>query len=756
MSGGRTLWQVLAVYVTASWIVLQVVDVVTDNMGLPDWVFPFALLLLLIGLPIIIATAVVQGRLAARVERTASAAADHAASAVSPPPTPEPRAHHRLLTWRNAIVGGVLALVLLVVVTSGFMFMRNRGIGPVGSLVAKGMLEERAPIVLAEFSGPEPSITTAATEALRIDLSQSDVIALVDPASLTGALVRMERDPDEKLTLETAREIAVREGYAAVIAGDITPVGSGYVLTCRIVDAASGRTLASARQSASNADEIIPAIDRLSARMRERVGESYSDLRADEPLEQVTTSSLEALQKYSEAVAIFDVGGDESLGNALLEEAVELDPGFAMAWRKLGLTRRGGRSRRIEAMEKAFEHRDRLTERERLHTEAIYSRMITRDYQASITAYERLIELDPNDDWALNNIAVVYSDDLGDYALAEEYYERASAADSTSVLSIRNAAITEMNQGKLDEAEATLDRIYEKFPGDDVSVGLRVALAANRGDYGAALVTAQRFDELPADPVTMMNKASWLSAIAATQGRLADAEAFALESARHHEESGRSSPLLSMAGSLVWVDLNVRRDTAHARERLASFLRSDGFAEQNPLNRPYGQVVDYLAEFGDRAETEAMIAEFESEVPEEYRQDLEDVYLDWEGALLAAEGRYEEAIATLRQREHRGCTLCRYAPLARVYDQAGVSDSAIAYYESYINAPSTYRLFWDSNSLGPTLERLAVLYDEAGDMENAALYYARFVELWKDADAELQPRVESAQQRLNEIFAARG
>ena len=104
----------------------------------------------------------------------------------------------------------------------------------------------------------------------------------------------------------------------------------------------------------------------------------------------------------------------------------------------------------------------------------------------------------------------------------------------------------------------------------------------------------------------------------------------------------------------------------------------------------------------------------------------------------------------------RACTLCRYSPLAQVYDQAGARDSAIAYYAGYVNAFDSHRAFWDASRLGPALERLAVLYDEAGDLENAALYYARFVELWKNADPELQPRVEAAQQRLNEIFAARG
>jgi len=752
MSGKRTLWQVLALYVGASWVILQVVDIVKDNMGLPDWVFPFALLLLLVGLPIIVATAVVQGRHSAAM---AAARAEPVDSQQVAAPMPEQEAHHRLLTWKNAIVGGGLALVLLVVVTAGFMFMRNQGIGPVGSLVASGMLDDHAPIVLAQFESPDPSIGTAATEALRIDLSQSDVVALVDPASLTEALARMERDPDEPLTLEVAREVAVREGYAAVIAGDITAVGNGYALTSRIVDAASGQTLASARQSAANADEIIPAIDRLSAKMRERVGESYSDLRADEPLDQVTTGSLEALEKYSEGIEIFEVGGDEDLGNALLEEAVELDPGFAMAWRKLGLTRIG-RARRIEAMEKAFENRDRLTERERLLTEAIYYEQIVRDYQASITAYERLLEMDPNDDWALNNLGVVYDQDLGDYALAEEYYERANAADSNNVLSFRNAARAEINQGKLDEARTSLDGVYSMFPDDQGSAGLRVALETNLGDYDAAVAAAELFSELPPDPRVDMSRTAWLSAIAATRGRLAEAEALALESARHHEASGRTRPLLSMANAFVWIDFTVRNDPARARERLEAMLEADGFSELDPLNRGYGGVINMLANVGTRAEVEALIAEFESEVPEEYRQDLDDQYLSWEGTLLSREGRYDEAIATFRQREVPGCQMCRHMPLARVYDEAGMPDSAIAFYERYVDEFEAFRVYWDENLLGPSLERLGQLYDEAGDLENAALYYARFVELWENADDELQPRVRAARARLDEIVRSRG
>ena len=165
----RNLWQILALYAGASWVVLQVVDVVKQNLGLPDWVFPFALLLLLIGLPIIVATALVQGR-----QVPAAAGGESVGAEAGEPVGSAPEdATRKLFTWRNALLGGGLAFVLLAIVTGGFMFMRDRGIGPVGSLVASGLLEEKAAIVVADFEGEDPSLARAATQAFRVDLSQS-------------------------------------------------------------------------------------------------------------------------------------------------------------------------------------------------------------------------------------------------------------------------------------------------------------------------------------------------------------------------------------------------------------------------------------------------------------------------------------------------------------------------------------------------------------------------------------------------------
>jgi len=747
MIGGRTLLQVLGFYAAGSWVVLQVVDVLKENMGLPDWVFPFAFILLMIGLPVILTTAIVQKRMA----DASAAPADVAASPV-PDPSPEVR---RMFTWKNALVGGGLAFVMLAVVTAGFMYMRNSGIGPVGSLVASGLLEDRAPIVIAEFESQDASIGAAATEALRIDLAQSEVVEVVEPAALVGALERMERDPSDPLTFDVAREVAVREGYPAVITGEIQSVGNGYTLSARIVDAGSGQTLASHRESATDADAIIPAIDRLSSKMRERIGESYSDLRADAPLDEVTTASLEALEKYTEAIAVFDRGGDIDLMNDLLEEAVAIDSGFAMAWRKLGLTR-DTRSGRIEALENAYNGRDRLTDRERLLTEAAYHERVRRDFRPAINAYERLIEMDPNDTWALNNLGVIYDQDLGQYDVAYDYYLRAFERDSSTAVHLRNVSRTEINLGRYEEAAAHIALASERFPTDDAVARLRVDLAASQQDFESVTAAAESYRDLPSDPRNDMVRLATLSDVALVHGRLQEAERLAEESARAHERAGLPNPGRSMLSGFVWADAGVRRDTEAARRRLEALLAAEPLDADDPVNRNYIGTAFQWARLGDRARAEALLAEFEAEVPEEYRTDLDNPYLGIEGLLLMSEGQFEQAIETFRKREQRGCVLCEYMPVAIAFDSLGMRDSAIAYYEGYVEADWNGRLGWDDDTLAPTLERLGQLNDEAGDLEQAALYYARFVELWADADDELQPRVQAAQARLDEILRQRG
>ena len=161
----------------------------------------------------------------------------------------------------------------------------------VGTLQAKGLIKDRQPILLAEFENraPDSTLGPTLTEALRVDLSQSETVKLLDGEAVGGALTRMQKPATTVLTPAIARELAQREGVPAIVEGEIDPVGKSYVISAKVISAANGSSLTALRETAASDAELIPAIDRLSRALRERIGESLVTIRADEPLEHVTT-----------------------------------------------------------------------------------------------------------------------------------------------------------------------------------------------------------------------------------------------------------------------------------------------------------------------------------------------------------------------------------------------------------------------------------------------------------------------------------
>src|SRR5438034_479615 len=175
---------------------------------------------------------------------------------------------------------------------------------------ALGVLTLASRLVLADFENrtPDSTLGPSLTEALRVDLTQSPVVRLLDAARIGAALGRMGRAAGTPLDLAAARDLAQREGAKAVVHGQIDRVGRGYVLSAELVSAADGAVLVALRENAKDDGAIIDAVDRLSGKLRERIGESLKTIRASEPLEQVTTGSLEALRKYSQALKANDAG----------------------------------------------------------------------------------------------------------------------------------------------------------------------------------------------------------------------------------------------------------------------------------------------------------------------------------------------------------------------------------------------------------------------------------------------------------------
>ncbi|MEJ2218126.1 MAG: hypothetical protein P8099_16070 [Gemmatimonadota bacterium] len=740
----RSLWQVLGIYAVASWAIYQVVLGLYEGIGLPGFVPKTTLALLLVFLPVVLATAFVQegGPRRGRADDTVTEGPED-------PPRPAdaetPKPKTGLFTWNRAITLGVLAFALLGLATTGVMGMRLLGIGPAATLISSGVLEEREPVLLADLEAPsgDSLLAAALTEALRVDLEQSPAVRLVPGPSVQEALRRMRRDPSSRLTPALAREVALREGVRALVVGEVLPAGKRYVVAARVATP-DGEVLASDRQSAGD-DGLIEAVDRLSSKLRNRIGESLQSLHSTQPLARVTTGSLDALRKYTQGVRAFETDADTRKAIRLLREAVALDSAFTMAWRKLGAAyqNRGGPAGRDSmrvALTHAFRHRDRSTDRERYLTEGSYYQFVANDPEKAIVALEMVLDLGSEDAIALHNLALLYSAS-GNWDRAAELQARSLAFRSRSGVAWRNYASYLVRLRRFDDAAAALDD-YERAHPDHYQIPLYSGyLAAVRFDYATA---EAEFKKVRGFTGHEHGADAALWAVATVQGRYRDASAVSGEEG----ESPAARRVVEAFFRLAHL-----QDPDGAR-RLLRDVSTEDLTALRPPGSVWALAVGAAAGVGSIEQADAFLKAWETDDPGAF--DPPVVSLVWARSELAlARDDPETNIRRLRPLVAEGdCAYCT-VHLARAFEAAGIPDSAMAAYERYIDLPhpGLTRIIEDQIHLPWTLQRLAVLHEDAGHLARAAHYYAWLVDLWKNADPMLQPRVDAARDALERISA---
>src|SRR2546422_2681434 len=743
--------RVAGLFALTSVAVLGAVYFLMNQLGLPGWVMPGAIALLAAGLPIMVVTGLIERRRA--LARTTGRVA---------PPTGD--GLRGWLTWRKALSGGVAAFAALGLGAGGYTAMRVLGIGPVGTLVASGVLEKRDRMVLADFTNRTPDTTLGRSlgEAFRVDLAQSPVVRLLEASAVADALRRMNRGPAAALDLGLARELAQREGAKAVVLGKIDPVGRGFVLSAELVAVPDGRQLVAVRENAKDDAAIIDAIDRLSKQLRERIGESLKTIRASEPLEQVTTGSLEALRKYSQGVRAED-GGDVETAVSLLREATALDTGFAMAYRKLAVVlgnSGAAREQVVAATRKAFEHRDRLPEVERYLAIAHFYFAIDYDPSRQMSAYRSVLERDPENTTALNNLARAL-DVARRWAEAETLALRATALGAGWTF-YNNAMWAQAGQGHWADVQATLDRYARALPHNPRVQEARTLLAAARGDYALAERQAQALQqEQRTRPVWRASTSTHLFSLDELRGRLRQAEQDARDFQAASEQRGLPGDYIGGALYAAWLDLRYRNRPAAALERVEAALRRHPLASMPAADRPYLELARFYARAGRLDQAKRLLAEFERNVSEGLRRGVSLRHAA-AGDIALSEGRTQDAITGYRawyDENEYGCPSCGWLELAGTYDKAGQSDSALALYERIISTPGIFRLFFhfvdDSYGFAPTFKRLGELYEERGQLDKARESYGRFVDLWKNADPELQGVVREVKARVAKLAGER-
>jgi tRNA A-37 threonylcarbamoyl transferase component Bud32/tetratricopeptide (TPR) repeat protein len=701
--------------------------------GLPDWVFSGAVGLMVLGLPAVALAAL---------------------------------GTTRHVTWSRTARWGGIALGGFATAVVAIMVLRLFGVGPAASLLAAGRLHGSERLLVVDFNaGKDSSLSHVVTEAVRTNLAQSKVISIVPPTGIAAALQRMQRPTDTPIDVALAREIAVREGMKAIVAGDVTQLGTSYVVSIRLVSADSGKELAAYHESVGDASELLEAIDGLTRKLRGRIGESLKTVRDAPAIGDVTTSSLEALQKYAEAIRASDLRGDYLKSAALLREAVAKDSNFAMAYRKLGVTLSNigmPRAQIDSALTRAYELRNRLPERERYLTTASYfGTGPGLDRQKAAQAFEQVLALDSLDMTAAVNLANSLRQ-LREFARADSLYRRINRSTRATQISMSNHASLLMAAGKVAESESLFQETARRFPGSRIGQTYPAIFLYQRGQIDS-MEAFWKERASNADPLMKIPALSNLTSIALLRGQLRRARDLGAEVRKASSAvSGTTNPLsdsLVSAGVQIWYLDNHERGVRTLDAALAAFPMKNLPLEQ----RPYFGVIQFYSLAGRPDKARAILAQLDADVQEpRLRRNVEPSRHAALAEILIAEKRPLDAVRELWASDSmpdgpsNECAHCNDSELARAFDLANQPDSAIFYWERYLAESHTRNPGRDGPYLAGIRKRLGELYEGKGDLARAESHFTAFVDLWKNADPELQPKVAEVRARLAAIRQRKG
>jgi tetratricopeptide (TPR) repeat protein len=738
----------------------------TVVIGLPAWVLPGSIGVMLAGLPIIGFTAWVQ-RVAHRSFTATPTFTPGGTSAAAPSGTLHTLAIKASphVSWRRTWMGGAVAVGAFVVLVVGFMVLRALGIGPAGSLLGAGKLAANDQIIIADFKSPasDTALGLTVTEALRADLAQSTVLRVMPRLATIEALRLMQRSVDAHVDFDLARSIASREGLKAVLDGDIVELGGRYVLSTRLISAQDGAQLAAFKEEAASQNDLIPAIGRLGKQLREKVGESLRDVRATGALDRVTTGSLDALRKYAAANLVFDRTSDYQQAIPLLIESVTIDSNFAMAWRRLAqyYFTTGRLERAEEAAVRAYNLADRLGEVERqLTIAAYYTQGPTVDLDRALAAYEAVLARDSLNFIALNNASLVLA---GRRELEKSlaYRLRAAAQPGTSPITFQNALAGATALGRWELVDSLQLVFLEKFPGNPNAIRGPAIQAAIRGDFDRAEQIAR--DVVPrisGSRAVMNNHLGLMADLALIRGRISEAlQTRADQRRRQSQVTGGELPARLNAGlDSVAIAALVLEDQSRARALLDRAVRRVPIDSIPPRERNYSYYLAIAGFAGDTARARAWHADAQRAAVELGSVDVRPQLSINEASLAIAEGRYADALAKVDEADRANFARTDIIASTRflAFNRLEQLDSAIAAGESFLAGTLVSRTGQDALVRAGILQRLGEMYEQKGNVDKALGHYTAFVDLWKNADPELQPRVRDVRGRIERLQRRRG
>ena len=613
-------------------------------------------------------------------------------------------------------------VVALALIVAGSHYYRSQ---------QSNRLTDKDSIVLADFNNKTSDSVFDDTlkQGLSVQLEQSPFFDLVSEPRINETLKLMGRPAEERLTPEVIREVCERMGSKAMLSGSIVALGTQYVLGLKAVNCSSGDLLAEVQEQAANKEGVLKALDSAAVSLRRKLGESLSSVQKyATPLEEATTPSLEALQAYSLGARAIAERDDNPGAVPLLQRAIRLDPNFATAYGLLAVSYNnlGETTLAAENTRKAYELRERVSQRERLTIESFYYHFVLGDLEKARQSYELWAQTYPRDYIPPTNLSFLYSL-LGQYDKALVEAREAVRLDSSSGINYENLALSYFFLNRPGEAQATVEEAQKKKL-DSYYLHWIVYLLAF----------------LKKDAATMAREVTWATGkpgvedillaaeadTAAYSGQLAKARDLsrrAVASAEHAQEKETAARYETSAALLDALVGN----PAVARQRAAAALELST-----------GRDVQYkaalaLALIGDAGRAKVLANDLAKRYPEDTIVQLELVpTLQAQLALSSKDA--SKAIEALQAAApyELGMTVGLHPIYVRgeAYLAAHDGSKAAAEFQKIVD----HRVLV-LNPVGALAHLdLARAYALQGDTVKAKAAYQDFLALWKDADPDVQ------------------
>jgi len=494
----------------------------------------------------------------------------------------------------------ILAIaVMLLIGVAAFLWLGRR----------RPVLTDKDTILLADFTNTTGDQVFDGTlkQALAVQLGQSPYLSIAPDDSIRETLRYMNRSPDERLTRDIAREICQRTGVKALMAGTISSLGSNYVMTLEAVNAQSGDVFAREQIETSRKEDVLKGLGTIASHLRERLGESLASIQKfDAPIEQATTSSLDALKAFSLGDEKRALGKyDEAI--PFYERAVSLDQNFALAYARLSIMHFNLREevKTKQYAEKAFDLRDRVSEREKFYIAANYYQNVPGDVEKAIETLELWRQTYPRDHVPLNNLAVNYGF-LGDFEKQLEAGRESLRLNPNTSSPYSNIVWAYLRLNRIDEAAKTVDQAVAQNKASFAIHGAMYILAYMKGDANGMKQQDDWVSGKSFEPTVR----SWAASSQFSSGQLNEARASwkkGIELALQKGQKDVAARLHLGSGNMELLAGNCQMAVDELRASLAQFKGKDQLS--------YGAVI--LSSCGKTAESESLVKELNTQYPKD-------------------------------------------------------------------------------------------------------------------------------------------